>query len=371
MHEYNAAGIDIGTVSIAIVLLDRNRLVTYRDYRLHNGNIYAALEDMLHLLPVKEFGSFGVVAERGREFFTAGVEVNEQVALIAGVKHPCPDVRSIITIGGETFGLILLDQLGHYKKYISNSACAAGTGSFLDQQASRLGLSGSRELSLLAENYQESPPKIATRCAVFAKTDLVHIQQQGYGLPAIAAGLCHGVAQNIYDTLFHGVEVSEPIAVVGGVSRNTKVVHYLQEALKRPLQVPADSEYIGAIGAALSAAEKQRACDSPPIVSVEALLTRTTAARSYYYPPLSHLQGTAPDFSAVQSSIVNEVEIDLYEELEPHTVIECYLGIDVGSTSTKAALMDPKKTVLLGTLYYYRRQPHYSGSETDPNPAGA
>ena len=348
MHAYNAAGIDIGTVSIALVLLDCTGLVTYRDYRLHNGNIYAALEDMLKRLPEEQLSSFGVVAERGREFFTAGVEVNEQVSLIEGVKQSCPDVRSIITIGGETFGLILFDQQGHYKKYISNSACAAGTGSFLDQQASRLGLPGSRDLSLLAENYQDAPPKIATRCAVFAKTDLVHIQQQGYGLPAIAAGLCHGVAQNIYDTLFHGVEVLEPIAVVGGVSRNTKVVHYLQEALKRPLQVPADSEYTAAIGAALSAAEKQRSCDSPPLVSMAHLLERTIVSRSYYYPPLSRLQGTAPDFSDAPSSIVNEVEIELYEEFEPHTVIECYLGIDVGSTSTKAALMGPKKTVLLG-----------------------
>jgi len=69
---------------------------------------------------------------------------------------------------------------------------------------------------------------------VFARTDLVHIQHQGYGLPAIAAGLARGVAQNIYDTLFHGVELLEPVVVAGGVSKNRKVLQYLREAVKRP-----------------------------------------------------------------------------------------------------------------------------------------
>ena len=208
---------------------------------------------MLGRLPMRQAGCLGVVAEKGREFFRAGVEVNEQVALIAGVKHFVPNPGAIITIGGETFGLILFDRQGHYHKYITNSACAAGTGSFLDQQASRLGLSGSEELSRIGEEYQGDPPRIATRCAVFARTDLVHMQQQGYGLPAIAAGLARGVAQNIYDTLFHGVELLDPVVAAGGVVKNRKVLQYLQEAVGRPLQALTDGEYIGAIGAALIA----------------------------------------------------------------------------------------------------------------------
>ena len=75
---------------------------------------------------------------------------------------------------------------------------------------------------------------MATRCAVFARTDLVHMQQQGYGLPAIAAGLARGVAQNIHDTLFHGVELLDPVVVAGGVSKNRKVLQYLQEAVGTP-----------------------------------------------------------------------------------------------------------------------------------------
>ena len=158
MNNHPVAGINVGAVSISLVLLDGQGVIAYKDYRPHNGNIHAALEEMLPKLPVQALADFGVVAEKGREFFKAGVEVNEQVAIIEGVKRVCPEAGSIISIGGETFGLILFDGQGRYKKYIANSPCAAGTGSFLDQQASRLGLSGSEELSRIAEGYQGDPP---------------------------------------------------------------------------------------------------------------------------------------------------------------------------------------------------------------------
>ena len=121
----------------------------------------------------------------------------------------------------------------------------------------------------MGERYQGDPPRIATRCAVFARTDLVHIQQQGYGLPAIAAGLARGVAQNIFDTLFHGVELADPVVVVGGVSKNRQVLQYLQEAVKRPLHTLPDGEYTGAIGAALTARQQQK---TPSVLPVHALL---------------------------------------------------------------------------------------------------
>ncbi len=252
------AGIDIGTITIALVLMDSNGLVLFRDYQVHHGNVSIALQNSIRKFPVQNLATIGVIAEKGREFFKAGIEVNEQVAVIEGVRQSVPRMGSIIIIGGETFGLILFTPEGRYKKYISNSACAAGTGSFLDQQALRLGLSGSAELSNLAQSYQGIPPKIATRCAVFAKTDLVHMQQQGYSLPAIAAGLCHGLAQNIAHTLFHAIDLVEPVMVVGGVSKNKRVVHYLEKEIHLSLQIPPHSEYIGAIGAALDCIKTTR-----------------------------------------------------------------------------------------------------------------
>jgi len=349
MHADNIAGIDIGSVSIAMVLLDGKGQITYRDHCFHRGTIHAALKTLFDKLPARQLNGFGVVSERGREFFRSGVEVNEQVALIAGVKHFLPNPGAIITIGGETFGLILFDRQGQYHKYISNSSCAAGTGSFLDQQASRLGLSGSEELSRLAEAYQEAPPPIATRCAVFARTDLVHIQQQGYGLPAIAAGLARGVARNIHDTLFHGVELLDPVIVIGGVSKNRTVIQYLQEAVQHPLQTLPDGEFMGAIGAARIALKQQKNRELPQAICIHTLLEqRTPAPRSYGYPPLSSVKTKVPIFSNRESEVINDVEVDVYEPLQRGTDYKCYLGIDIGSTSTKATLMDSNKAVLAG-----------------------
>jgi predicted CoA-substrate-specific enzyme activase len=348
MRENIIAGIDIGTVTIAVVLLDSAGSVFFRYYQFHNGNVYAALEAMVRNFPVKNLTTIGVVAEKGREFFKTGVEVNEQVAIIEGVKYLVPNPGSIITIGGETFGLILFDREGHYKKYISNPACAAGTGSFLDQQAARLGLSGSDELSRLAQTYQGVPPKIATRCAVFAKTDLVHMQQQGYGLPAIAAGLCHGIARNICNTLFHGIELLQPIVAVGGVSKNKKVVQYMEEEISIHVESPPDSEYMGAIGAALTASRQSNTFKQLTPIAVNSLLHRTTISKSYYYPPLSEVKGRVSDFSSWQSYVQHGVEVDIYEALLKDAVLDCYLGIDIGSTSTKATLMNPRRAVVVG-----------------------
>jgi len=342
------AGVDIGAITIAVVLLDGNGSVVFRDYRFHNGTVSAALEESIRTFPEQTLATIGVIAEKGREFFRTGIEVNEQVAIIEGVKQVVPKPGSIITIGGETFGLILFDREGHYRKYISNSACAAGTGSFLDQQAARLGLSGSAQLSALARGYQGEPPKIATRCAVFAKTDLVHMQQQGYGLPAIAAGLCRGVAQNIANTLFHGVDLLEPVVVAGGVGKNEKVVQYLEEEIRHPLHIPPDIEYRGAIGAALIALRNGIVPHHKPAVAIDSLLNRIPVSKSYFYPPLVKGESRIPDFSAWRSYVELDVEVAVYEALRPDTVIDCYLGIDIGSTSTKATLVNRTKDVVAG-----------------------
>ena len=348
MHENLTAGMDIGSTTIAVVLLDGDGCVVFKDYRFHNGNVYAALEETVRAFPVQTLTAIGAVAEKGREFFKSGIEVNEQVAIIEGVKKYFPKPGSIITIGGETFGLILLGPDGQYKKYISNSACAAGTGSFLDQQAARLGLSGSSELDELARTFKGVPPKIATRCAVFAKTDLIHMQQKGYDLPTIAAGLSLGIAQNICNTLFHGIELLEPVVVVGGVSKNKEVLHYLQEEIRHPLQVPPDSEYMGAIGAAVTASRQSRAQKQRASFAKGSLLTRAGHSKSYHYPPLSEGNSALPDFSAWQSYAQHDVEVDIYEPLMKNAVIECYLGIDIGSTSTKATLMSRGRSVVAG-----------------------
>ena len=137
----------------------------------------------------------------GPEIVRQASRYDTQIWMIAAVRHYHREVGSILYVGGENFGLITFNEEGDYERYRSNTSCAAGTGSFLDQQAQRLNLKSIDILSTIAFCNQENAPRIATRCAVFAKTDLTHAQQEGYSIAQISDGLCEGLAKNVIDTL--------------------------------------------------------------------------------------------------------------------------------------------------------------------------
>ncbi len=277
----------------------------------------------------------------------AGVtSINDQLACIEGILYQHPRTGSAFAIGGETFGLILFDENFKYRKYIANSSCAAGTGAFLDQQAERLGLPGSAELSRLADTFAGQPPKIATRCAVFAKTDLIHCQQQGYAIEAISAGLCQGLAHNIYDTLIKGVVLQEPVVAVGGVSQNRRVMDYLSEMIGLPILIPEYAALAGAIGCAVIAQGRSLAEPVQPpaeAFALDRLLKKQTQEKHYFYGPLAPARDARterPDFTGHRHYISKEVEVDAYDPALKPGKVTAYLGIDIGSTSTKAVVMD-------------------------------
>ncbi len=346
-------GIDIGSVSLAYVLLDQNSNLIQSNNIFHRGNIFSVLKNQLRQIDLTKVSQVAY-NHKSADFFNQGMSVNEQVALIEGVKFLINDVGSIFTIGGETFGLILFDAKGHYQKFISNSSCAAGTGAFLDQQAERLGLADSAELSRLAESFSEEPPKIATRCAVFAKTDLIHCQQQGYSLEAIAAGLCKGLAHNITDTLVKGIELREPVVVVGGVSKNKKVIQYISEIIDRPITIPKCAELAGAIGCALMAHQAQ------PSEGLALLLKKQNKEKHYFFSPLKSEKSGFPNFDDHSQYSSQNVEVDLYHLPKLSGVIPVFMGIDIGSTSTKAMVTDARKddqNILLGLYTRTMGQP--------------
>ena len=330
-------GIDIGSVSFSYALIDLNRTILHSGYLFHHGDIYGQLRGTLKNLDLSRVQQVAY-NHKAADFFTAGVSVNEQVSQIEGALFEQTDIGSMFVIGGETFGLILFDEQNRYRRYIANSSCAAGTGGFLDQQAERLGLSGSAELSRLADTFQGEPPKIATRCAVFAKTDLIHCQQQGYSLEAICAGLSKGLAHTITDTLVKGVTLREPVLVVGGVSNNHKVMQYLSDTVGSSLVIPHHSAITGAIGCALMA--QRRASDvlrSVPF-SVGTLLNQQNQSKHYFFAPLTPRLSVIPDFAAHPNYISHGVEVDQYHLPAHKGRIPVYLGIDIGSTSTKAVV---------------------------------
>ena len=151
----------------------------------------------------------------------------------------------------EKFLLIRLDENGNYQSARTNTSCAAGTGSFLDQQSDRLGLSGIEEFCDRALKNTDEIPFIASRCAVFSNTDIIHAQQRGYSVDAICDSLCKGLAENIMNTVFTRESPSLPLLLTGGVSRNVVVRDYLEKQLKTRFLHYEDSHLCGAIGAGL------------------------------------------------------------------------------------------------------------------------
>ncbi|MBN1199513.1 MAG: hypothetical protein JXA23_09195, partial [Bacteroidales bacterium] len=298
---------------------------------------------------------------------------NHQVADIRGLKTLSPEARSLLLVGAEKFMVIRFDETGEFESVRSNSSCAAGTGSFLDQQAFRLNLSGIEELCETAQRNNDSVPDIASRCSVFAKTDLIHAQQRGYSLAAICDSLCKGLAKNIVDTLFNQEPPLSPIFFTGGVSRNAAVIRHLEQQLGIPLQVHEHSHLMGALGACylwleenpISTGKWQSPSGNSRISSLDEILLPDHHKKSYYHPPLKLKLSDYPDFSSENSwnfrSVAGthpaDVQVDLY--LRPAVIheAEAFLGIDIGSTSTKAILIDNEAIPLAGFYTYTAGKP--------------
>ncbi|MBI5739797.1 MAG: CoA activase [Nitrospirae bacterium] len=351
----NILGIDIGSVSVSIVEMDLNREIVTTAYEFHHGNIIETVRKVLN-----GFDLSGIRGIASTSSTPSVIKVNGQydnrVAIITAARHFHEKTGAILIVGGERFGLINFDEDGNYLNFRSNTSCAAGTGSFLDQQAKRLNLSGIEELSELAFNNKGVIPKIATRCAVFAKTDLVHAQQEGYSLEEICDGLCRGLAKNIVDTLFKDAKTNPPIIFTGGVSRNRAVARHIQSIIGMDIIADEMSRLYGAIGAGLNLLEGPGLLNKVDVQSADDILIQAPLKKKHYYEPLSLKLSGYPDFSSVEKydyaafdpEDMYPVEVDIYEHLAPSKKYEVYLGIDIGSTSTKAILMDNDRTVLSG-----------------------
>jgi predicted CoA-substrate-specific enzyme activase len=290
---------------------------------------------------------------------------NPQVAVIRAAKALCSQARSLLLVGAEKFMLIKFDEKGTFESVRSNSSCAAGTGSFLDQQAFRLNLSGIEELCETALRNRNPVPDIASRCSVFAKTDLIHAQQQGYSLEAICDSLCRGLAINIADTLFNQEAPQPPIFFAGGVSRNAAVIRHLEHILNTRFILHEYSHCMGAIGACYSVLQEKQAFSMHRIASLEEVLLPDDTGKAYFYPPLSLKLSEYPDFGSkgsgsfkpVVSSHPVDVQVDLYAPLAKGETYEAFLGIDIGSTSTKAMLTTTDRTPLAGFYTYTSGKP--------------
>ncbi len=260
MEERRYLGIDLGSVSLDGVVLDDAGRICWQAYRKVRGRSRDAvaslcrelLEEYVHPQKVTTFAG-AMATGSGKEIVQEllGIPaVNEIVAHGHAAAGLLEGRGSVIEIGGQDSKFILVDQKGA-ADYAMNELCAAGTGAFLDVQAERLGLS-IEALSAMAA-AAEHVPAMAGRCSVFAKSDIIHLQQRGVPVDQIVAGLCHALARNYVANLIRGREVVKPVVFQGGVALNQGVLRAFKDILSL-----ADSEMLrpemphlaGAIGAA-------------------------------------------------------------------------------------------------------------------------
>ena len=254
-------GIDVGSVSTNLVLIDERANVYKKLYIRTQGQPIHILKEGLKLLKkdIKEdFGIAGVGATgSGRQLASvmvgADVVKNEITAHAVAALEYRSDVRTILEIGGQDSKIIIIRN-GVVYDFAMNTVCAAGTGSFLDRQASRLNIP-IQEFGQLALKA-ETPVRIAGRCAVFAESDMIHKQQTGQNIEDIINGLCEALVRNYLSNLGKGKEILAPVIFQGGVAANVGITAAFERELGMKITVPEYYDVMGAFGSAILARDE-------------------------------------------------------------------------------------------------------------------
>lgn len=254
-------GVDVGSVSTDIVLIDDDFNVMADVYIRTCGQPIKAVQEGLKLISqqlahgttVCGVGTTGSARELTAAIVGADVVKNEITAHAVAASSRVPGVRTILEIGGQDSKIIVLRN-GVVSDFAMNSVCAAGTGSFLDQQAARLGIPIT-EFGLLALKSQ-NPVRIAGRCSVFAESDMIHKQQMGHKTEDLIAGLCEALVRNYLNNVGKGKEIAPPVVFQGGVAANQGMKRAFEKALDLEVIIPKEHCLMGAIGVAILARNK-------------------------------------------------------------------------------------------------------------------
>lgn len=251
-------GIDVGSISTNLVLLDESGKVRESLYLRTDGNPIKAVQDGLSKLSscagekIAGAGTTGSGRRLAEVLAGADVVKTEIIAHAVASLHFAPDTRTILEIGGQDSKIIILRD-GIVVDFAMNSICAAGCGAFLDHQASRLRIPIEEFGPLACRSCQEV--NIAGRCTVFAESDMIHKQQVGFSREDIISGLCDAIVRNYLNNVGKGKDIRPGIVFQGGVAANTGVRRSFEKALQCPVTVPEHFAVMGAVGAALLARE--------------------------------------------------------------------------------------------------------------------
>ena len=347
MNKILHVGVDVGSTTVKIVVLDSNMEVIFQDYQRHysdtKNTICTVLENLINKYPNYNYtiALTGSGAMSAANFLELPF-IQEVVSCKRSVEKFIPKTDVVIELGGEDAKIIYFDKFIEQRM---NGTCAGGTGAFIDQMASLLHTDAAG-LNELAKNYKTIYP-IASRCGVFAKTDIQPLLNEGAAKEDIAVSIFQAVVNQTISGLACGRPIRGNVAFLGGP------LNYLSELRNRFIEtlnlkeeqiiIPNEAHLFVAKGAALDSLATTEI--NPQILSSKIEVLRNSVDKSSTsLSPLFSINADYEDFKIRHSKdTVKKEDLSSYEG-------DCYIGIDAGSTTTKLVLID-KDGNLLYSLY--------------------
>ena len=329
-------GADVGSTTMKIIVLDRNNDIVYKSYRRHKAEINLLFSEEINkirsMFPQAGFminvtGSAGMgVSERlGISF------IQEIVASVEVIKQIYPDTRTMIDLGGEDSKMVFFSDRKQ-PDIRMNGSCAGGTGAFIDQMADLMNIAV-EDMGALAAKYEKIYP-IASRCGVFAKTDVQNLISRNIPLPDISMSILHTVALQSITSLAHGQEITPSILCIGGP---LTFIPALRDAFKNIIKagnadmiLPENSEYFPALGSALCCKED--------------VLNHASEREINCDDSLPVLFRDESEYSEWKTN--RKIKKLKCADLGSQKEINGYLGIDSGSTTTKILIMDEDENLV-------------------------
>lgn len=358
-------GIDAGSVSLNCVVVSETADIVYESpYTRHFGRVEQGVLELIRRL-YRDLGRDNIKAvaftgNHGRKISnqTGGFYEFDTISQVLGAIHVTPNVRTIVSMGGQETALFQLShQAGGWDLdfFETNGPCASGTGSFIDQQAQRLATSMYAKKVDMSQNQidhiladfialglnSDSPANVACRCTVFTKSDMIHLQNKGERLEDIIFGLHVGNARNYISTIVSNRTLESPMVFIGGLSMNPLQVRALR-AYFPELIVPRYNTSTGALGVALQAldlgVENRPDMHRCMAVAEDPIRDLPLAAK------LELKKTVFPEDNAIQKRFF-------------HKKMPAYLGIDIGSTTTKHALINLDREIIHKSYMHTQGKP--------------
>lgn len=340
-------GVDVGSTTLKVIILDHANNIVYKAYRRHKANINAVFAEELNQIrckfPDKRYtlritGSAGLgIAERTGIPFT-----QEVVASVEVVNALYPETRTLIDIGGEDAKMVFFSP-GKQPDIRMNGSCAGGTGAFIDQMADLMHIPV-ETLSAEALQYEKIYP-VASRCGVFAKTDIQNLICRNVPVSDIAASILHTVALQCITSLARGCDIVSQILCIGGpltfVPALRNAFCELIGVKEEELTIPENGEFFPALGCALSIAEEE-------VNDLNSLIQKLGVIQKVQKETLPPLFADEKEYQYWKSS--RRIKELPREELGLDKDIHCFLGIDSGSTTTKIVVQKENGNIVF--TYY-------------------